>query len=343
MSEADREAPSCPQPSNRGAEMTIRVDYLAFTVRGMTVAVVQERLLEWVPGEFVELDYGSSSYERQAVGAGGARVKWTAGRDDIHIVLPGKWLGALAPEAVLGVLAWVNEKAWYVVQHEDGSFKARVAVTRLDLAADDFAKVVTPGQVEAARAAGNLVTHAKEGEFIRHWPTRGETFALGKRGSLQYLRVYDKAAESGGEIDSIRWELEFRDEAAESALVMLLYREWGEVFATRLVSFVDFRDRSADARPDRCPRLPWLEQVVGAAEKVKPYELITPVASAERSLSWLRHQVAAVLAAVNAAAGGDLGLLESLLEEGRNRWKASHRLIASQDLEWQPRSDVPPP
>ena len=334
MSEAGRATSFCPQATNRGAEMTIRVDWLAFTVRDVAPDAVQERLLEWVPGDFVELEYGSYSYARQAVGPGLGRIRWSDDRVDIHVELPGKWLGALPADKVLEVLEWVSDKAWYVAERADGTPQPRLAVTRLDLAADDFAKIVTPAEVEAAREAGNVATHAKSGSFQRDWATKGETFGLGKRGSRQYLRVYDKAAESGGEIDAMRWELQFRDEAAASALERLVHEDWGKVFMSRLVTFVDFKDRSVDGRPDRCPRLPWFVGLVGSAEKAKPYEIVKPAISAAKTLEWIRRQGGPSLAAVLEAAGGDLELLISVAKEGKTRWRGRHRVIAAERLEW---------
>jgi hypothetical protein len=312
--------------------MTVRVDWLAFTLRGLRLSDIQEHLVDWVPGEFVELEAGGSGYQRAAAGPGGCRVRWSPGREDIHAVLPGQWLGAVEPGIMLDILDWVHEHSWHLRLLSDGHEIAEVAVTRLDLSADDFAKVAAPSDVRAAVEAGNVVTHTREGVFYKDRRSGGETYAIGKRGSRQYLRVYDKAIESGGEVDSVRWELESRDEAAAGALSCLRLWDWGEVFRSRLVSFVDFRDRTVSERPERCPRLGWFEQLVGDAVKARPYAVVTPVASAEKSLAWLRRQVAPSLAAVHAAAGGDLGMVESLLMEGRSRWKAQHVLIAASEL-----------
>jgi phage replication initiation protein len=121
-----------------------------------------------------------------------------------------------------------------------------------------------------------------------------------------------------------------RDEAAQSLVRALVLGNWGKVWASRLVQFIDFRDRSANGLVNRCPRVGWFEAIVGNAEKAAVYEA-RPVVSAEKAEQWLYRQVAPTLSAMSARYGGDLRYVERLLKDGRTRWRVKHRLLADRE------------
>ena len=52
------------------------------------------------------------------------------------------------------------------------------------------------------------------------------------------------------------WELESRKEAAETMAAALAYQDWGQVMASRLVGFVDFRDVESHSEVEKRDRLP---------------------------------------------------------------------------------------
>lgn len=161
-------------------------------------------------------------------------------------------------------------------------------VTRLDITLDDFRRVKEVHELRALVVSGRelnkhaLVTHAEQGRFVSSFgPNGGDSLYIGSAKSPVMLRVYDKYAESGGEIDSVRWELQLRRDAARDALLALLlgrpgaedafdadrWSEMGVWAAEQLVRFVDFRRRDADENVTRCPRHKWFEKIVGAARR----------------------------------------------------------------------------
>jgi hypothetical protein len=184
-------------------------------------------------------------------------------------------------------------------------------VTRMDATLDDYSKRITPMDLELLSSGADdpyelnkrfMVTRAKQSDFRRSkGPRGGDTWYLGGPKSDSRLRVYDKARESGGEIDAIRWEMQLRGLAAKSALVHLVLshssaqmQEMGLWVAGELLRFVDFKDREADSNVTRCPRLPWFSELVGDAEKALPVVVKPPLtvermhAYADRALpSWL--------------------------------------------------------
>jgi len=221
--------------------------------------------------EWVELEYGLNGYLNSAVGPGGARLLWNAaGRTDVHLILPGKACAMFSENTMRSFISWANER--------------NASATRCDLNLDDYAKVVTPLQVETYAQGPDIVTHVHRGMTQRGFgigtkETTGVTVYIGQPSSRQRLRVYDKGLESNGEIDAVRWELTSQKEAAQTLLLRLgsdrtgkPLREWGELFSERLVSFVDFRiatDDLYDLRNRR--RCPWFVKLVKLAEKASSY------------------------------------------------------------------------
>jgi hypothetical protein len=309
-------ADSLPPPTNRGAEMTVGVDWLSFTLKGRSADRVMRLVSHYLRGEFVHLEHGGKRYQRMAVGTGGAKVYWSPGRDDVHAELPGKAIGSLSEPQVRGLVLAAS---------------ALGKVTRVDVFADDFRHVVQPREVY--ESVDRAVTHtARDGWEMRESRGGGATCYIGSRSSRQFLRVYNKAAQTGGLVDSIRWELEFKKEVAEYVSARLIRERWQTVFGEHLVQLVDFRDRSEGRRGDRGARLSWYEHIVGAVGKAgmrHPRQART----LEEAEAWIMHQVAPTLATVFESRGGDLDYITALLEDGKRRQKPQHRALLRDELE----------
>lgn len=201
--------------------------------------------------------------------------------------------------------------------------------TRVDLAADDWARRVQPEQVRDALQSGDGVTHTRSRHWYQDLATGGGTLYVGAASSRQRLRVYDKAVESGGRIAAVRWEMQTRDETAQTLPGDLAMGNWGAIWASRVVQLIDFRDRRQTERPGRCRRSEWFSGLVGDAAKARVYDP-KPPRTVEEVKAWIDKQVAPSLAAVVAASGGDMDYMSHLVLIGRRRWKGKHRaLLAS--------------
>ena len=99
----------------------------------------------------------------------------------------------------------------------------------------------------------------------------GDTLYCGKRDSDKSTRIYDKKAESKGEIDAFRHELETRRSYAQSIVestVMILkatgsYQRVVEYWRSLIVGQISFVDRTYDPSGkniSRCPQLWWWTQ-----------------------------------------------------------------------------------
>lgn len=100
-------------------------------------------------------------------------------------------------------------------------------ISRLDLAYDDYTKTFTPHDYMLWKMQKRISTHCKVFGFASTLADEGGTFYLGRRGKGRFLRIYDKAFESKGVIDSIRYEFELR-------------HQWVEFIQDKIIAQVDF-------------------------------------------------------------------------------------------------------
>lgn len=141
---------------------------------------------------------------------------------------------------------------------------------------------------------------------------------------IDCLRVYDKGAESEGQLGALAWNCK----SATRRRMRRRRSSWppgsiAAVLAGRLAGFVDFR--TGEGMVTRRSRAAWYVAVIGAVEGLRAYppaEERTPLEVAE----WLRRQAAPTMAAL--AERGELDIA-FFLDDGQRRWHAKHhRLIA---------------
>lgn len=309
-------------PQLTGGQKTVKgaavgVDWLSVTFPGDVdrVLLAVSVALGCDVGDWVELEHGSYGYRQGMVGPGGARVWWDApGRVDVHVSLPGKACGVCGEVRLRGFLRQIMAVGG--------------KATRVDLALDDYCRVVAPEAFLEGLQGPDRVTHAQQyltqrGGRVGSSDLTGITIYLGAPSSRQRLRVYDKGLESAGEMDCVRWELESRKEAAETLVADLAHREWGDVAAGRLVGFVDFRDASTHSEVERRPRLAWFAELVGMVKKASAY-LPKPARTLEEVVSWLKQSIGPSLAVAMRFWRGDLGLLTDIIHDGERRLKPRH-------------------
>lgn len=269
-----------------------------------------------------------------------AGFRWRDGEIlEVHLDIPATLLESLEHEAML---AFLERVAFYALN-----------VSRADLTLDDWDKSITPFELETLTSGADnpyelnkesLVTRASQSDFRRSkGPTGGDTWYLGSSKGDARLRVYDKARESGGKVDAIRWELQLRGDRAKDAVVALYYESitrgsfsaglaW--VVSSQLVRFVDFRDRSQDSNISRCPRLSWFEKLVGNAEKAKAI-IVKPDLDVRDMHRYARKALPSWLATLADSADfvHDLSPEEWILEMlalGRQKRSARHALALSE-------------
>jgi hypothetical protein len=181
--------------------------------------------------------------------------------------------------------------------------------TRFDWAIDDFDRKLQisvlhqscrDGSMSGARNYTYMSSARVGGKDV------GESLYLGSASSDKLVRIYDKNAESKGEINSIRYEVQWRDDLAQAAL--LVYCQAGAsgdtvlVLSKKGVGAVRFIERVSEVA-SRCPLVLWYQEFVdrvGGIEKHSVSRLQTTITDKMR---WVTRSVVKTLALIYSWSG----------------------------------------
>lgn len=274
------------------------------------------------PADWVDRGVGIQGYQRALVGPGRALFLMDPlgenTGDHFHIVLTGEACGLVSEAKMRSYLRFCANHG--------------AVATRCDVKIDDYGRTINPDQVLAELLGPDKVTHARkalvQSEYdMSDGTATGKTVYLGRPSSRQRLRVYDKGLESEGETDAVRWELETRREPARTLVQALTAGDWGQVIASRLVAFVDFRDAGSSAKVELRTRVPWYARLVANVAKAPAYLPKAP-RSVLDAVGWMRQQVATSLAmAFRTVWQGDLAPLIEMVKDGERRFKPKHHAM----------------
>ncbi len=215
-------------------------------------------------GEAVQDGYGLWSYDTRYSWANGASLNYdcdTTRSDAVHqgkitLDVPGKALDGIAELDLHLFLLSLRQ--------------FRPSCTRIDVFFDDYNRTNTPTGIHeiiknrdySGFRKGQLKQRFDNGKMIHDevdFGTRGDN------GSGKYLRVYDKALESDGEKDCIRWEVEFSKERAHKVFDKLSECGSVDAFATLCGSLVagsiKFVHRNGDKNIGRLEVYAWWREI----------------------------------------------------------------------------------
>lgn len=174
-----------------------------------------------------------------------------------------------------GLQQFTANGLWKLLGHlvNDFWFKG----TRIDINYDDFTKRILPHQIaEMANEGGytgyrvhqHLCSRSRSGKVL------GDTLYFGKRGkngSGKFLRIYDKFLESDGEVDCVRYEVEFSKERARLICLHLGMCSTVEDMAGNICGLVggsiDFIVRNGK-NLDRSDRVQWWADILSVLGEV---------------------------------------------------------------------------
>lgn len=317
-----------PQKDRKG--WTTRLDWLQGCSK-----IPGPRLLEFLSklAELTDDCWGASrakpvfrgrNFETSSTSLRGGLIAYNCPDDndmlDVWISLPGSVCGGLSNHELVKLLQLFKEY--------------RFESTRVDLAIDDFDRQIQSKDLRDALESGDYA-YFRDYEWVQSGsrsksknkrklkPGSSFTGYLGSPRGDKEAYIYDKAAESNGDVMSIRTEVRFKDERSQRVIEILLSAEKiSETIAEMVIGAIDFRDRAGDRRAYRCPRLSWWSQFV---DSITPDVLKIPAAKRQLLLNaipdWLNHQVSSSLAFLKDY-WGDLkfdDFLDSLLANGRKR------------------------
>ena len=210
-------------------------------------------------------EYGRFRYNRQAFFPSGLIVYYDASNLRAQEVHKGRATIVISSTALL----CVKENVYQLIK--DLVFRFWFKGTRIDLAFDDFKKLVPMSVVAESARAGHYTRFKKHciiEETRRSGDIVGNTIYFGSRGKNgggRFIRVYDKTLESKGRTDSNRWEIEFTKEKASSVVFELSCCDGLEQFVSLIASLIggsiDFVQRK-DRHLERAERLEWWQTLV---------------------------------------------------------------------------------
>jgi len=305
---------------------TVILDWLAFTVPQATIDEIGELL----GGEWFETPTGFRGYPtcwltnqgRHGVGKLGTGAPRSP--KEVHVDLSGGIVSTWEEAKIRSVLAWVFTRGGHM--------------TRMDVALDDRAGLVSIAQIKHAVDAGQAVTRSQKfqvlaGSSLRNGASTGDTLYFGSRESQTMLRVYDKrlALEQKGRVEAkdygVRWELELKQDRAQAcakALLTLPPEDWREFLVGVLRSYVDFRETSRDDEPwekYRASLLPWWEALTEGFKRCRLVVEKVPQ-TLDEVCQWLSQSISAMLALAYFHRGEQF--IQQLIYAGSKKWKAKH-------------------
>lgn len=203
--------------------------------------------------------------------------------------------------------------------------------TRCDIALDDYRKLLDFGRVKDALRSGSL-SGARTYRILESCTdgVTGETIYAGSTKSDKMVRLYDKSAESKGEFDCHRWEVQFRRFKANYVMQSwFLTPDVPKFLSSVAIGAVDFVDRSSgDKNLARLPRLLWWEEfvfLVGQGVKVPCKKIVS---SLQKSANWFFHGGPAKFIVRLEQAKGFQAALDFVvagMEEAREKFSQSDR------------------
>jgi hypothetical protein len=324
---------------------TITVDWVGGSVTLAPLVNIFALLSEYFPGDFEKSDGGRWYQCRYRHGLG--VMVQTHPRNDskphTHVDIPSKAIATLRPQQRFDLIKRLNSngEAWHF------------NCSRLDVAIDDYSKRVTPHVVRNAVETGNftgfrLNAQVDWRESGKAGEIKGATAYIGRRGkggSGKFIRCYDKWFQTNLEDDCCRFEVEFSQHWALKgfqAIASASFDLFVDVLLALVTGAIDFRDRVQDweglqilALPVDSPRSEWWEFLVGDVSRLR-ISKDKHAFSLERSLHWMRYQVAAMYATISAYYAETNGIPETywwkLWEHGESKMSKKHNVMLAEAL-----------
>jgi len=289
----------------------------------LMAAIVQTFGDEFAVTEGVPAFHGIR-YDNSAQSGHGIRLAWNMPNGDE----PGRaWLGI--PGSALDLVG--ADAIHYLGQYL--CYTLGMKVTRYDAAIDDFKRRVDPDHAIWAAMHGFLHgTKQVRMAGISHQGKMAVTAYFGATSSDKIVRCYDKFIESEGEINAIRWEVQFRDELAHTAFIDFLtsgdgqdYDGMARCLARQVTGAIDFKDPSSGRRAADQKRVSWWQQLqdeAGGAVRISVTRIKSSLAA---KLRWLERQVAPCLAQIYDLSALQFNkIVKTLRQKGRTRLTSAH-------------------
>ncbi|MDF7809542.1 replication initiation factor domain-containing protein [Pontiellaceae bacterium B12219] len=312
----------------------IGIDWLQGTIPFEKLQLVLEYLTNICGAGYEEKAYGLYGYQACAeFHPFGILVLWDTDQsrrkqhgDRICLQICGSGISCFPPDSLLRFMRDLSLKFWF-----KGS--------RIDLAFDDYEKIIMPLEVWKIAEQGSYSgfrKHGIEGDTKRNGNDCGKTVRFGRRGkngSGKYLRCYDKEKESKGEINSVRWEVVFSKASADKIFFDLAFATDETDLARKIGAYIggciDFIERSENGHINELDRLAFWEQIIHHLGKAA-LRCGRPEGSIETSMEWVESSVSPCLKKLRKALGDEAYLvwIEGHINKARLTEKAEGQVRA---------------
>lgn len=221
------------------------------------------------------------------------------------------------------------------------------SITRMDHTIDDYSKQLSIKYIHDSKLTGEMVSRVTTiGYGTKHRGSKVsyECATLGSRTSQLFSRIYDKFVESGGKINSIRWELEFKADFAVVSFNYIFNRAfpyllnpfrqfdfsadgYRAAILAILKSRFDFRDPSTSAQKwRRSPSQWWVSFCEGI--QAASVSVPKPIPSIDKTITWVTESVSTSLNLLVKYFGDDFpDFLAGVIDYGETKLTPKHLAI----------------
>lgn len=311
-----------------------KMDWLAFTIRGVASNEVISQCLQLDFGDFVAVNKGLIGYNSQLCwNDGNIKVLYNQDKNErgvfehpnnamgVHVIMTGD---GCEQYSLLADWSELFTRIKALDYH----------ITRLDLAIDDLNNTLIEfDKLHQYAVAGCYTSRWSIWKEIFTYKTKnneaiGRTLYFGSPKSDLQCRIYDKALESGlAEENWTRIELTYKNDHASNVFNFLHDGKGiGEVVRSTLSKYLTFRTPNfQDKNKSRWPVVSWWAQFIKEAESL---QMTTGKLKSQKSIEqmqeWLEKQISPTLAAVMLANKGDMTWFYTLLDKGKMKFKKKH-------------------
>jgi Replication initiation factor len=238
-------------------------------------------------------------YDGYAVDALGVMVAWrrveSLGRLAVRVSIPGKPLSHAGFERCRDACRAFLARGFYA--------------TRFDWAIDDFDRKLEISRLHESCRDGSM-SGARNYTYMSSARVGsrdvGESLYLGSASSDKLVRIYDKKVESRGEIDSIRFEVQWRDKLAQAALLVYCREGASEDAVLELsqksVGAVRFIERLSEVA-SRCPLVSWYADFVERVGGIMRHSVSRLQTTITDKMRWVSRSVVKTLALIYSWSG----------------------------------------
>jgi hypothetical protein len=292
--------------STQSQRVWVGVDYLTVSLpRCDSAPELFEELKDWLRPTGTECR-GDHGYRGLEICGGYGQLLYRqcseSGDADLLVRLPGRALDWIREKNILSETEYQCTDADICRFFLDRKFTA----TRIDTAMDTNDPEVSPAKVRECVDQRLFTCHAKSAGVSDSWKldnpeSRGQsqTVYIGSRSSSRFFRCYNKAEDifkkTGRDVGHLtRFEIEHKGEIAQMVLEMLA-DYGGDSIPAIFAGWLAFKDpKNQRSRRERSDNAAWWNRLIGGENGVE-LKLTPSVMDPERSMLWLRKQVAKTL------------------------------------------------